>query len=427
MLQRLPAALALTVLAAACKQDPPPQPPVTETPKPDAQPEPDAAPAVACNYLVLVDAGSAGSRSYVYQITPAEAGGVPKLAQLGSVKVEPGLSSFKAEPARAGQQMTELLKKEGGALATIPQACHAKTPTAVMATGGMRVLETEAGGDAAAKAIYDATGAAIKAAGLDARFAGTISGQQEAVYGWLTVNYALGKLASEGGTVGALDLGGYSTQIAFVPADAAGAPTTSVSLGGRTYAVYAESYIGYGADYVRPHLNHNACFPKGVDKGTGQYGACVSKHEATLKPSACPGKSCGLAQPGDAKGVGTLQPALPAGVEFYALGVFQFVHDFFKLAPDSTPAALAEAAGGKNGKGGYCGTPWQQITEQYKGEDERYLKNYCFDAAWIGALLKNLGFPATSDAITWTAKVGEFEAGWTLGAALCSVTGCMKG
>lgn len=427
MQHRISAALVLAVLAAtSCKKEPPPQPPVTEAPKPAEETKP-AEPAVACNYLVLVDAGSAGSRSYVYQITPAEAGGLPKVAQLAVAKVEPGLPSFKADPKAAGQSVTDLLKKEGGALATVPEACRAKTPTAVMATGGMRVLEGESGGEAAAKAILDAAQAAVKESGLDGRFVGTISGQQEAVYGWLTVNYALGKLAGEGGTVGALDLGGSSAQIAFVPADAAGAPTVNVSVGGRTHAVYAESYIGYGADYVRPHLNHNACFPKGVDKGTGQYGACVAKHEATLKPSACPGKSCGLAAPGDAKGGGTLQPALPAGVEFYAFGVYQYVHDFFKLAPDATPAALAEAAGGKNGKAGHCGTPWKTLAEQHKGVDERYLKNYCFDAAWIGALLKGLGFAPASDAITWSSQVGEFEAGWTLGAALCSVTGCMKG
>ena len=416
--------VALTLLAA-CKKDTPPQPPVTEAPKPTETPADTNTPAPTCNYLVVFDAGTHGTRSHAYQIVAGEGGALPKITALGTHKVEPGLATFKAEPAKAGQQIADLLKVEGGVLAAVPEACRAKTPTALMGTGGLRLLESEA--ETAASAIFAAATAALKDAGLDARYVGTISGQQEAVYGWLSVNYALGKLGAEGATAGALDLGGSSAQIAFVPADAAGAPTVAVKLGGRSYGVYAESYIGYGTDYVRPHLNHNACFPKGVDKGTGQFGACVAKHSATLKPASCPGKSCGLAQPGDAKGAGVVQPGLPAGVEFYAFGVYDKLHGFLKLAPDATPGAFAEAAGGKNGKAGLCGQPYKQIAEQNPGVDEGYLKNNCFDAAWISALLTGFGFAPTSDAITWGGKLGEFDASWALGAALCSVTGCMKG
>lgn len=418
---RIRPSLVAFLAIVACKQEPPPQPPpqpVAEAPKPEPEP--------VCDYLVLVDAGSAGTRAYAYKIARAEGAATPTLTQLSVHKTEPGIASFKAEPAKAGQQVAELLKQEGGALATIPAACHAKTPTAVMATGGMRLLEGESGGEAAAKAIYDAITAAVKQTGLDARFAGTISGQQEAVYSWLTVNYALGKLAGEGPTDGALDLGGTSAQIAFVPGEPGDAPTLPVTIGGKTYPVYAQSYLGYGVDYARPHLNYDPCFPKGVGKGAGKYGACVAKLEASLKPASCPAQRCGLAQPGDAKAAGVPQPAPPAGAKFRAFGVYNYVQDFFKLADDAKPAALAEAAGGKNGKAGYCALPWKQITAQYQGVEERFLQNYCFDAAWIAALLKGFGFAADTDAIAWTDKVGEFDASWTAGAALCSATGCLS-
>jgi len=44
------------------------------------------------------------------------------------------------------------------------------------------------------------------------------TGEEEAAFGWMTVNYALGKLQGDPeATVGALDMGGASTQITFVP------------------------------------------------------------------------------------------------------------------------------------------------------------------------------------------------------------------
>ena len=421
---RLSLPLVALVAVAGCKKEPPPQPPqpVVEAPKP----EQEASPAPACDYLVLVDAGSTGTRAYTFKITPGEGGTLPTIAQVSAHKAEGGIASFKAEPAKAGAQVAELLKQEGGALATIPAACHGKTPTAVMATGGMRLLEGESGGDAAAKGIYDAITASIKETGLDARFAGTISGQQEAVYAWLSTNYALGKLAGDGATDGALDLGGVSAQIAFVPAEAGDAPTIAVKLGGKTFNLYAQSYAGYGVEYARPHLNYDACFPKGVGKGTGNYKACATKLDASLKPASCGGARCGLATPGDAKAAGTLQPALPAGAKFHTFGVYTKVAGFFTLPETATPAALAEAAGGKNGKGGYCGTPIKQSVTQHQGVDARVLENECFDAAWAGSLLKGFGFAADTDALVWADKLGEFDASWALGAALCSVTGCLS-
>lgn len=48
-------------------------------------------------------------------------------------------------------------------------------------------------------------------------FARVISGEEEGVFGWVSVNYEQGTLESDNATVGALDLGGASTQITFKP------------------------------------------------------------------------------------------------------------------------------------------------------------------------------------------------------------------
>lgn len=416
------ATLVLLALALACdaKEPPTPPAPVAATPPP-AEPEP------VCNYFVLVDASSSASRSYAFQIDVAAGGGLPTAMKLaGSVKVEPGLAAHKAEPAKAGESITALLGADGGVLKTVPEKCRASTPTAVMATAGMRMLEGEEGGEAAARAIYDSVTAALKAAGLDARFAGTISGQQEALYAWISANHALGNLAGDKPTVGALDLGGASTQIAFVPADPAGAPTLTARFGDRSFAVYAQSYLGYGQDLARTHLSVPACDPKGLDKGTGKYAQCVSKLDAVAKPKTCPGGTCGLSQPGDKARVGVAQPAIPAGMKFYATSVYYYARKFFELPEQTTPAALREAAGGPKGTAGFCGTKWADLTAKYASESPERLGTYCFSAAWIDVLLKNLGFAATTDQIYFTDKIGEADAGWAAGAALCSVTGCLS-
>lgn len=422
----VPAALLLATLATltvvGCQPKEPTTPPPTTPPVEETKVEPE----VVCNYLVLIDAGSSGSRAYTYQITTPEGGGVPtRIEQRSDAKVQPGLSSFKAEPAKAGESIQGLLAAEGSVLSALPEACKEKTPVAVMATAGMRLLEEEAGGDAAAKAIYAAVADQVKAAGLDLRFAGTISGAQEAVYAWLTANYALDRLAGDE-TVGALDLGGASTQIAFVaPADA-GAPTTPVKIGDKTFDVYAQSYLGYGQDIAREFLAVDACYNKGLRKGTGKYAACTKALGASVKPKKCDAGHCGLAAPGGDGKVGVAQPPIPEKMKFYAVGAYFYARDFFGLPENATPAQLREAAGGPKGNAGYCGTPWKKVVEEHKDTPEGFLESYCFSAGWIDVILQTLGFAAETDQLVWSKSFGEVEAGWTLGAALCSVTGCLS-
>lgn len=412
-------------LGCDAKQQPP-QPPVADTPPAGASPPPTAEPEPACNHLVLIDASSSSSRAYTFEIERPDGGGLPTAVRaLSIVKTEPGLASFKGDAARAGASIAALLAADDGPLKKVPEKCRARTAAGAMATAGMRNLESEEGGQAAADAIFAAVKQAMADAGFDARFAGTISGQQEALYGWITANHLLGHLTGDGPTVGALDLGGASTEIAFVPADAAAA-TISAKFGDKTFAVYAMSYGNYGQDVARRHLNVPPCDPKGLGKGTGKYGQCVSKLEASVKARSCPGASCGLASPGDPKNVGVVQPKLPEGMKFYATSAYHYTRKFLELPEQTTPAALREAAGGPKGGTGFCGLKWADITAKFTGESQPHLETYCFSAAWIDVLLRNYGFAPTTDQITFSETIGGSDAGWAVGAALCSVTGCLQ-
>jgi len=415
-------AIATGLLLAACGPKESTTPPVAE---PAATVEETPAPETVCNYIVLIDAGSTNSRAYTYQIDTPEEGGIPTLTQLSYAKVEPGLASFKDSPDGAAGSVTSLLTDTESVLAKLPDECEGKTPTALMATAGMRLLEAEAGGDAAAEALYESVRQAIKDTGLDLRFAGTISGQQEALYTWASANYALGNLSADQGSIGTLDLGSVASSIAFIPENGEG-PTATLKFGDTSFSVYAQSYIGYGVDQARQYVADNACFPKGLAKGKGRFDQCLKKLTPVITPKSCNGGACGLAQPGvDAK-PGVPQPALPSTMKFVATGHFAGTSALLK--PEAaTLASFSEAAGGAKGDSGFCGTKWAKLTESMSDVPAEKLENVCFTAGWITSLLEGYGFDRDSEQLTWTDRFGDVDSGWALGAALCSVTNCLAG
>lgn len=54
---------------------------------------------------------------------------------------------------------------------------------------------------------------------FEPEWARVISGQDEAVYGWIALNYLTGKLSQgqEAATLGSLDMGGSSLEVTFLP------------------------------------------------------------------------------------------------------------------------------------------------------------------------------------------------------------------
>ncbi|KXJ26142.1 Ectonucleoside triphosphate diphosphohydrolase 1 [Exaiptasia diaphana] len=78
-----------------------------------------------------------------------------------------------------------------------------------------------------------------------------ITGEEEGIYGWITLNFLEGRFSPSVkiATLGALDLGGASTQNAYrVSHVGKGVPTVKVHLAGKDYPLYVHSYLGYGLD-----------------------------------------------------------------------------------------------------------------------------------------------------------------------------------
>ena len=231
-----------------------------------------AAPPPSSPYVILCDAGSTGTRLYVYSLPPAPTSATTshEVRIQEGPKIRPGLSS--QTPATAG---TYLLPAFEAALEMIPVEYHETTPVYVYATAGMRLLP-----DQLQEEIYDAL--ALGLTSPDARGIvpfvverenlGTIDGTDEGYFAALAVNYLSGVIgpdlitlpaedASDGlpdrndldrrqlswfgskkgaagnsnsnsnsnngshrTLLGALDLGGASAQIVFDAALLAGAP-----------------------------------------------------------------------------------------------------------------------------------------------------------------------------------------------------------
>jgi len=89
-------------------------------------------------YVLMVDAGSMGSRIHAYKFNYCNA--TPELESETFNHVEPGLSAYGEDPEAAAQSLDKLLD---GALETVPRFLHTSTPIAVKATAGLRLLGEE--------------------------------------------------------------------------------------------------------------------------------------------------------------------------------------------------------------------------------------------------------------------------------------------
>ena len=179
-------------------------------------------------YAVVLDAGSTGSRvlGFTFYHSPATRNLVLEDELWHEIKpglsrwvlcsnVEGGLGcylhncSFATEPEAAADTVSQLLEM---AQARVPASRRGATPVTLKATAGLRLLPAEQ-----SAALLEAVTARLEASGFANRGVGIASELEEGVFGWVTVNYLLEQLHNPQKSYVALDLGGGSTQITFLP------------------------------------------------------------------------------------------------------------------------------------------------------------------------------------------------------------------
>ncbi|CAM6105167.1 unnamed protein product [Calypogeia fissa] len=401
-------------------------------------------------YVIIIDAGSSGSRLHVYQYVPVPGQdhhvSLPLIntKESPSHKVRPGLSSFSSDPTQAGKSLEPLLEF---ARERVPESDRDVTRLYLMATAGLRLLTKDL-----QDGILDSCRALLRNSGFYFKddWASVITGTEEGIYAWIAANYALGTLGGNPHeTTGIVELGGASAQVTFVPKDVAPpAFRKDLSLVGVTYSLYTYSFLQFGQeaawDSLLESIVHGELKPllPALEKGV-VLDPCTPRGYVQEKPSliahediggsardtvvsirsagnftACRIAALRLLQKGSESclykkcAIGTaFVPELRGS--FFATENFFYTSEFFGL-PSSTSLEAVEAAGRH-----YCGEDWKVLQEKHKGMESDDLLKYCFSTAYIVALLHDtLGVDMNDDRIRFTNQVGEVPLDWALGALI---------
>ena len=422
------------------------------------------------HYGIVLDCGSSGTRVFIYY-WPDHNGNPEHLLDIQQMidrdgkpvrmKVRPGLSSYEDKPQNASHYIYPLLRHAAN---HIPKSKHSETPLYILATAGMRLLSKQKQDAIINNLIKDIP------LHFDFLFSSTqievITGKQEGIYAWITINYVLGRFHHSKGhvrdnssselprkrTVGSLDMGGASTQITFEVPKSEKLPahlTTTVNLGCdshmtiHSYKLYVATFLGYGASTARSRYldtiltkrnnsvhSHSRvyldpCLPseiriKGTHegmkyrlKGMGNFESCRSK----LLPLLNKSESC-LSPPCSFNGVH--QPPISFNTtEFYGFSEFWYsVNDVLRLK------GLYNAQKFDIASKEFCKTKWSVLYKRFQSRlypfaDEHRFMYQCFKSAWMTSVLhEGFKFPRGFKGLHPTFMIGGKEIQWTLGAIL---------
>ena len=268
-----------------------------------------------------------------------------------SLFVVAGISSFAKNPHGVADYLRPFLDY---ARAHLPPSVEADTPVFLLATAGMRLLtEEQQVGILKETCHFFKTQSNFRidrpsSAGPCGSSIRIITGEEEGLFGWLSVNYLMDGFTSRSQdrtTYGFLDMGGASTQIAFEPSLAErNNPENSLIevrlrlLGGEevVHKVFVTTWLGYGTNQARERYvaqaintfesNRSAnpdpssdtildpCLPKGLELvgqpvqppsasqhskqphtlvGTGSFEQCLEKTSPLLNKNApCSAPPC---------------------------------------------------------------------------------------------------------------------------------------
>ncbi|XP_066188675.1 ectonucleoside triphosphate diphosphohydrolase 8-like [Sylvia atricapilla] len=400
-------------------------------------------------YGMVFDAGSSHTSLFVYEWDSDKQNDTGVVSQTLSCDVQgQGISSYANNPPEAGNSLRECLDK---ALQVVPAEKQRDVPSYLGATAGMRLLRYS--NSSAAEQILAEVTKTIQEYPVAFKGAQILTGEEEGAYGWITINYLLDSFTKVGkgwnaqwlhpeaaNIFGALDLGGASTQITFMPEGSVLSPNeaSELTLYGYSYNIYTHSYLCYGQNEMLKRLSspstrvHHPCYPKGYNEtvslssfraspctnssdprlplgdsivtleGRGNASGCLEALRELFNFSAC-------AQSQNCTFDGVYQPPLRG--RFIAFSAFYYNFKFLNLTEGQPLAVVREAIEG------LCTRSWEDLSSSYPKENPKRLPKYCANANYILTLLLDAyKFNETSwNNIFFQMKAGSADVGWTLG------------
>lgn len=445
-------------------------------------------------FSIVIDGGSTGSRLHVFEFTEAE-NDVEECVRRGSSRANVPLSAFGRLPSETATHALlnatyvaeHLLPLFEYAATVIPAKYHRTTPVKYQATAGMRLLdpvEQEAVYDALYQGLVQAD--TFVFASMQRVDIATLGGDLEGFYGAVAANYLQGmidtklRLSSQEsetqGPIGALDMGGSSTQIVYLtggsePKEAplvcqaesricqsavvAASKSRPSQLNEEDF--FATSYLSYGVDQFRERLwstlvqeqetekelNPESCVSKFIQNpcanagfqvewqgftlvGTGDTPMCIRQVKRLIPHPEIPHDDHHEPRVG-----GVEHP--PVRGKFFAMSLYFFTLDSLRhlshanqQAHQALNLSWPNPSIGElhNALDGLCSRSWQGDLEDIQHDSHQFtraevLPHRCLESVYMVTLLKDgFGFHSDSRDITFTFLVDGSEVEWSLGMAL---------
>lgn len=402
------------------------------------------------NYAIVIDAGSTGTRGFVFRYLHEFLDGEKALESYQARKVKPGLSTFASNPEEAAEYLMPVLID---AASYIPEEYQSRAPLYIKGTAGMRLLTEEE-----QKGIWDALYSGLNEHPdfkfkLKRSHLGTIDGHSEAYYAVMSSNYIAGTIDAsllptpESPMINALDMGGASTQMVLYT----GQFDPDVPL--RQSDFWSHSWLNFGVDRMRERTHEflvdsqrdqpvdeetgltyaidNPCSFVGhiveIDGrgllGSGNGAKCVALIKEIMWPH---GSSYDCESSSACSIDGIVHP--PVSGEFYAMSVYFYALDcirHFTDLSDKWPTPTINEI--YDATFSFCSQNWTYMNEHGRENKHKYtshkqLPNRCLEGLYIATLLRDgFGFDGDSRDIHMALTVKGMEVEWTQGFALVEV------
>lgn len=367
----------------------------------------------------MIDAGSSGTRAHIYKwnteneipdVSPA-----PNTSNAWFVKLKIPL----AKSAKNMSLINEIFGKiVSFGINHIPSEYIPKTRIFVYATAGMRMLN-----DLEQEMVIENTyNYMVKKSPFKVKreYVRVISGTEEGVFGWVSVNHLLGNFVNKRKTVGALDMGGASMQIALEVTNEE-KPSNYVSIGKKKVGMFSHSYLGFGANEALKSITRSL-YAISQDSDSFEHpcynlGYTSNYHDKTFNGTGNFEKCTNLAKEillKDSSFLSVNVPSLSSTNDFVAMASFYYTNSFLNLPPNSSLLDL------KKESTKLCMTNWSNLTQQYPGNE--FVSTYCWYSIYQwNVLTKGFSFEDGKTKVTKLDEINGADLSWTIGAMLSHV------
>ncbi|XP_071325314.1 ectonucleoside triphosphate diphosphohydrolase 3 [Trachinotus anak] len=404
-------------------------------------------------YGIVIDSGSSRSSVYLYVWPGEKQNETGVVTEIMNCRVAgDGISEMKVDPQKDAESWKAFGVCMDKIIKIIPSEKHKKTPLFLGATAGMRLLRER--DEQRSDEILASLREYLSSLPFSFQNASIISGQEEGLYGWVTVNYLMGNFLEknlwntyvrpEGGkTVGSMDLGGASTQIAFVVQDDLKGPDyMHVKLYGYPYNIYTHSFLCYGKNEAEkrildkimqessdPTYIMNPCYPEGFN--ITYEASFIYDTECTKKPKNYdPDQEIYMVGVPDSDKCGSIVKSIFDfetcsssqcsfdGVEQPPVtGEFMAYAGFFFTARALLMNGTSDLHQFNSSVRKFCHTHWTVLRQEKYWISDRYLKTYCYAAHYVFTMLAD-GYKFDEETwrnIHFEREVKKTSIGWSLG------------